>query len=538
MKTVSNLPGRVLTFMTASKTAALLTLLTFAVCGAAFGTTYHVATTGDDTKSGLSSTNAWRTIRKACDASAPNDEIIMHGGTYTFTGQECADPCALDGCGHAASGRIGTIIPKNGQYWHWAGTDGQVVLDLNRLTTKAWWAGRGYGSGRNSNQRVRLSGGTTLGVYGIKIINPSNPGPEDRAGILWDANGAYRNVYEGIHEVIDWTCEGPSCGIGVYLNGVTSPLVQNVKVEGTWSNCIWIQNAQGPAAGGTIHDITCVGTGYGGMDQRAFLLEGMGPTDNTALSSVWAMYNIRILQSTAPHGYRFGFYPREVGHTVYIWNTFITGEEQAVHTQEDAPTTCHPCASERIFFFNNTITNSGEGLHNYTCVSVTARNNIFSDVTNAYYQGSNLNCQAVGGATDENAKVPWDNNLMYKSNGNTCYMIFASGPTCFNIASPPAPDLAHGTGNIENRNPLLDANGKLLAGSPAIDAGTNNPIGQGPGICLVTDNAGRVSDCSLDIDGNRRGAGNGWDIGIDEMTGVVSGPPPLPPTGLQRTDTR
>jgi hypothetical protein len=64
---------------------------------------------------------------------------------------------------------------------------------------------------------------------------------------------------------------------------------------------------------------------------------------------------------------------------------------------------------------------------------------------------------------------------------------------------------------------------KLAAGSTLIDAGSNDPLGQGPNKCRISatdglvDFPGGLIDCTVDRDGdNRTTAGAGWDIGADE----------------------
>jgi hypothetical protein len=72
---------------------------------------------------------------------------------------------------------------------------------------------------------------------------------------------------------------------------------------------------------------------------------------------------------------------------------------------------------------------------------------------------------------------------------------------------------------------------KLSAGSTLIDAGTNDPLGQGPDTCRVSAADGLVNfpggliDCTLDREGDERiGAGGTWDIGADEHDADVSPP--------------
>jgi hypothetical protein len=47
--------------------------------------TFHVATTGDDRHSGLSTADAWRTISHAADEVRAGDTVLIHGGTYEET---------------------------------------------------------------------------------------------------------------------------------------------------------------------------------------------------------------------------------------------------------------------------------------------------------------------------------------------------------------------------------------------------------------------------------------------------------------------
>jgi hypothetical protein len=64
---------------------------------------------------------------------------------------------------------------------------------------------------------------------------------------------------------------------------------------------------------------------------------------------------------------------------------------------------------------------------------------------------------------------------------------------------------------------------KLEAGSVLIDAGTNNPVGQGANTCSFTTLSGTI-DCTLDRDGDdRTTAGSSWDIGADEYDADAGG---------------
>jgi hypothetical protein len=70
---------------------------------------------------------------------------------------------------------------------------------------------------------------------------------------------------------------------------------------------------------------------------------------------------------------------------------------------------------------------------------------------------------------------------------------------------------------------------KLAAGSTLIDAGTNDPLGQGANTCRISAADGMVEfpggsiDCTIDRDGDdRTNAAVSWDIGADEYDGDAS----------------
>jgi hypothetical protein len=78
---------------------------------------------------------------------------------------------------------------------------------------------------------------------------------------------------------------------------------------------------------------------------------------------------------------------------------------------------------------------------------------------------------------------------------------------------------SHGTGGF----PF-----KLEAGSPLIDTGSNNPLGQGANKCTISAGKGFVTfpsgpiACYLDRDGDdRRNMGTSWDIGADEYDNSI-----------------
>src|SRR6266568_3701962 len=58
-----------------------LAILLWTAGAARAATTYHVATTGQDTNPGTLAL-PWRTIQKACDTAGPGDTVDVHGGTY------------------------------------------------------------------------------------------------------------------------------------------------------------------------------------------------------------------------------------------------------------------------------------------------------------------------------------------------------------------------------------------------------------------------------------------------------------------------
>ena len=55
--------------------------LSLALAGTASASTWHVATTGDDTAAGTDSA-PWRTIQHAADSVTPGDTVVIHAGTY------------------------------------------------------------------------------------------------------------------------------------------------------------------------------------------------------------------------------------------------------------------------------------------------------------------------------------------------------------------------------------------------------------------------------------------------------------------------
>ncbi len=94
---------------------------------AASATTYHLASNGSDTAAGTAATTPWLTVGRAQRTVVPGDTVLIHGGTYAFTGTTNTVGGSFTTSGTAA-------LPIN---YFAAPGEAAPVFDLSGLTPQA-----------------------------------------------------------------------------------------------------------------------------------------------------------------------------------------------------------------------------------------------------------------------------------------------------------------------------------------------------------------------------------------------------------------
>lgn len=323
-----------------------------------------------------------------------------------------------------------------------------------------------------------------------------------------------------------------SSNLGVEAKASEFFRIENSTVQGMFDFAILVRDTDSPT-GTVIRHNTINEQKTSSEAQRGIMLELLGSepssdATNASQAGTALIYDNTLSRPANASGTSYPFYFREIHWKIYAWNNFVTGGQICFWLQDDlcsgSPAHFH---DEQQFIFNNTcIAGSGgdNGVRWPNNYALKLKNNIFKGygygVMLGNY-GSTQNCATRDDAPRGDASSTISNDLCWQF--TTCKK-YGGGQ----------PDLTT-TALVTGADPLVDATGHIGAGSSAIGAGTNNPIGQGPGVCSVTCDS-MVANCALDMDDQDRGAA--WDIGADQLgTGSGATAPPAP-VNVRRIDKK
>jgi hypothetical protein len=352
--------------------------------------------------------------------------------------------------------------------------------------------------------------------------------------------------------------------------GANRITIESNTISGGYDFGLLFRDSYALNGGAIIRNNTFAGTkaSSGGGAQRDMILEDLGAepnsdSSNAAQSSIVAIYNNKILRSSYS-GTDYAVFLREVAWKVFAWNNVFRSGGIGIWFQDDLcngkPTsTLDHYHDEQYRIFNNTwypVGGSGvDGVEWNNFNNANFTNNIFKGYTNpmrlksggteyecpsrgccvsgsfaGYSCDATTNlcniagaCASLGICRDDSPRGVTTSN----ANKNVC----SNKVTCQSLASGATP-IAE-TGTIQT-DPSLTSDGHLATGSgPVIGGGTNDPLGQGAGLCSVPTWAGSIS-CATDMDGEPRGVS--WDVGADQFGTGGSPTPPQTPVNLRRID--
>lgn len=308
-------------------------------------------------------------------------------------------------------------------------------------------------------------------------------------------------------------------------------IVRNNTATGGWSYGLYILNSMtsvgsaGIVAYGNTFNMTKTSAGN---NCTTLFMETNGTNFGSSNTDSIVIAN-NLWDTTGSSGCDNKSYIRENTVRIYIFNNrFKLTNDQgrgAFYLQDDV---LHGSdyGVEDMRVFNNTVDNSagGRGIRGTSGVdnawgacfgsapgdsprSVQFKNNLWSRMAPVAYLQSG--CVSSNGGTHTQSRSTndvFDHNLCYA----------ASSPDCLLLSGGPA---ITETNSIETTvSPGLTSDLHLSSsGSNAVGACTNNPLGQGAGVCSVTAN-GITFDCTRDFENDQRPAVSGWDCGADQFT--------------------
>lgn len=468
----------------------------------------HSSPLGDSFVSCADSITAGCTEAKPCceindgyNAASDGDTIEIHHGTYQ------------DGVNYTdSSGNYGWI----GSTWSL-----RIATDNLSFTT-------GSGDTATMDLQNSVNGAIVVESDGVTItatisaINPKVETGGNRYGLFqtWSAGAVSDLTVSNFSADIPTAGHAGSISTNFCFNIMSA---DNVDLNGNtctggWDFALrWIDGKG--TTGGLFRNNTVTGNGRGGgaEAQRGFLLQG----NHSSSSAILAVYNNTLIQDAINTS--MGIYARENTWKLRMFNNIFNGVGTCLYLQDEPCRDSCDWPDEDSYFFNTTcIANANEdlkGVHsqNYTLINVV--NVVFDsydygiDTDNTDAAEDSGSCTGVDDCSDNGHSDTLRTNANSDFHYNNVYD--------YTAVSDPDPTTGIDVSNTVTGDPNPDGSGKLQAGSAAIGAGTNNPLGQGADTCSFT--VGSVTvDCSIDIDGDNRGSS--WDIGADEFSGDETPP--------------
>jgi len=212
----------------------LFLIFTFSIISASASKTYYVSNQGDDSNTGESPNDAWKTIDKV-DDEMRNSGVIDEGDDILF---------------------------RRGDVFISSGGDAALITRDNGGTYNDWMIIGAYGTGkkpeidgRNCNGVVSIAGWGNYTKFEDLIIHSSS-GTNSPVLSLNGWNGEWH------HNITVSNCEiYDSSGVGIIIADINYYTIEDCVVHDTGSAAIYIVGSSVfPAANGTIKNCTCYNT--------------------------------------------------------------------------------------------------------------------------------------------------------------------------------------------------------------------------------------------------------------------------------------
>ena len=472
---------------------------------AAVGTSF--VSCADSRQNSCSASKACCTLQDALDVAAAGDTVEIHDGVFTVTAPGFTDVSAMYSCSNATymarANQSGLVIT--------AATNDKPVFDLGQVTMGGL---------------LVVANGVT--VAGLQITNGGTDVDSCRVGGIHVSRYNY-NTAPNIGVVLrnnvvqlGYHPNAVSANTGIKLAGADNFLVENNTVTGDFEVGIDAGFVEDGTVGGIVRGNTVVGFGRQGASGKMQTFLCINHAGSRGGGGTVAVYNNVASFSSLPSLSK-GIYLRENHMAVYVFNNIVnrwgSGGYECIRFQDDG---CSGTSGNEHFhnetygIFNNTCIgvtgNSSRGVYWPRCHNGNVRNNVFENYTAGARLDANACPVQICTVRDDNARGGADaftNDLCWGT--SSCKQLDGGEDVTTSAL-------------VTTADPKLDSSGRLQSGSGAIGTGTNNPLGQGAGLCTIRV-ASTTIDCSLDIDGQSRNSDGRWDIGADEFSGSAPSAP-------------
>lgn len=295
-------------------------------------------------------------------------------------------------------------------------------------------------------------------------------------------------------------------GVRIQSANADNIVIENNTLRGHMGHAVLVEGTSG-SSGIVVRNNTIEEAGQAGSTDAARIF----CVKSTATKAPIVFYGNRIASAVEPGKDGPMIFMREpqAGSHVYVFNNICVGCANggygAINTQDNV----RPYSVQNADVFNNTITGTGQLVSWQNYFSALRVTNNLCDGCKHLVRGyesdisDGVSHAAAGDKLWSKMTDKLTYNVVERSSKSPYYPKNAAGPS----GNLDVTGTEQSTGSLSSRDSANNLTAKL-------GVATNDPLGQGPGICLITA-AGQTIDCSLDINGTDRGTA--WDAGADQF---------------------